>query len=143
MKTASYLRISVALLTMTALACSDPIEETTTILPPPTGGGINVQTSHGEYHTSVTTWTHEYGGKFVGLVTQTAGDLSTADVVVLKNGERISLDREFDATNVERSFNIYGEYIWASYRNNVLLLNYMGKTEASIPPFPLDVIIIY
>lgn len=142
MKTASYLRISVALLAITAIACSDPIEPVIPP-PPPPGPGPNIQTSHGEYHTSVTTWTHEYGGKYVGLVTQTAGDLSTADVFVLKNGDRISIDREFDATNLQTSFDTYGEYIWASYRNNVLLLNYIGMTEASTPPFPLDVMIVY
>ena len=143
MKTASYLRISVALVTMTAIACSDPIEESIIPPPPPTAGGTNIQTSHGEYHTSVTTWTHEYDGKYVGLVTQTAGDLSTADVFMFKNGERISIDREFDATSVQTSFSTYGEYMWATYRNNVLLLNYIGMTEASTPPFPLDVIIVY
>ena len=138
MKTASYLRISVALVTMTAIACSDPIEVPKIL--PPTDPGNN---DHGEYHTGVTTWTHEYDGKYIGLVTQTAGDLSTADVFVLKNGDRISIDREFDAINVETSFSTYGEYIWASYRNDVLLLNYIGMTEVSKPPFPLNVIIVY
>jgi len=142
MKTASYLRFSVALVTMTAIACSDPIEESTIILPPD-GGGINVQTSHGEYHTSVTTWTHGDDGKYVGLVTQTAGDLATVDVFVLNNGKRIPVARELDATSVVSSIAAYGEYYWASYRNNVLLLNYIGATVESLPPYPLEVIIVY
>jgi len=141
MKTASFLRLSVALLTMTAIACSDPIEQITPL--PKPGPGPNPQPDHGEYHTSVTTWTHQYDGKYVGLVIQTAGDLSAVDVFVLMNGKRISIDREFDPTNVEASFNEYGEYIWATHRNNVLLLNYIGMTEASMPTFPLDVIIVY
>ena len=141
MKTAPYLRISVASLTTKAIACSDPNEP---VIPHPTPyPGSNIPTDHGEYHTSVTTWTHECYGKFVGLLTQTAGDLSTADVFVLKNGERIPVDREFDATSGQASFSTYGEYIWASYRNDVLLLNYIGMTEVSTPPFPLDVIIVY
>jgi hypothetical protein len=140
MKTASFLRLSVALLMMTAISCSDPIEQ---VIPPPPPPPPPISTDHGEYHTSVTTWTHQYDGKYVGLVIQTAGDLSTVDVFILKNGKRISIDREFDATNVQSSFNTDGEYIWATHQNNVLLLNYIGMTEASTPPFPLDIIIVY
>ena len=141
MKTASYLRFSVALVTMTAIACSDPIDEP--IILPPTDPGTNVQTNHGEYHTAVTTWTHGDYGRFVGLVTQTTGDLSTVDVLVVNNGKRIPVYRELDMTSAQTSLGKYGEYYWASHENNVLLLHYIGKTVESPPPFPLEVIIVY
>jgi len=141
MKTASYLRFSVALVTMTAIACSDPIEESK--IQVPIRPGPNGQIDNHEYHTSVTTWTQGDYGRFVGLVTQTTGDLSTVDVLVVNNGKRIPVYRELDMTSAQTSLGKYGEYYWASHENNVLLLHYIGKTVESPPPFPLEVIIVY
>lgn len=138
MKTASYFRFFVALVTMTAIACSDPIEEPIITTDPPNG-----PTDLHEYHTSVTTWTQGDYGRFVGLVTQTTGDLSTVDVLVVNNGTRIPVYRELDMTSAQTSLGKYGEYYWASHENNVLLLHYIGKTVESPPPFPLEVIIVY
>ena len=141
MKTASYLRISVALVTMTAIACSDPIEPVT---PHPTPGpGTSGQTDQREYHTGGTTWTQGDYGRFVGLVTQTTGDLATVDVLVVNNGKRIPVYKELDPTTAQNSIRANGEYYWSSYENSVLLLHYMGKTVESPPPFPLEVIIVY
>jgi hypothetical protein len=142
MKTTLYLRIFVVIVTMTAIACSET--EVTPTPGRPTGGNP-IQSSHFEYHTSVTTWAQGDDGKYIGLVTQTPvnTDLSKVNVFVVKDGKRISIDRELDATSVITSHNLYGEYYWASYQNNVLLLNYIGMTAASTPPFPLEVIIVY
>ena len=137
MKTTSYLRIFIASLAMTAIACSDPIED------PLKGGGTNVQSSQTEYYTSVTTWVQGTDGRFTGLVTQTpATNLATADVFVVRDGKRIRVDRWETANEPDANY-ISGEYFWATIRNNVLLLNYIGKTTASPPPFPLEVIIVY
>ena len=138
MKTASYLRIFIASVTMTAIACSDPIDVDTG--PGPSPG----PTDHGEYHTSVMTWVRNDGGNLIGLVTETPDtDLSTVDVLVVNNGKRIPVYRELDMTSAQTSLGKYGEYYWASHENNVLLLHYIGKTVESPPPFPLEVIIVY
>jgi len=140
MKTASYLRIFIASLTMTAISWSDPIDESTN----PPGGGLNVQTSHGEYHTGVMTWVRNDGGNLIGLVTETPDtDLSTVDVFVVKQGQRISVHNQFDHYSMLAAHDTYGEYFWASSRNSVLMLNYIGKTADSEPPYPLEVIIVY
>ena len=133
MKTASYLRIFIATATMTAFACSDPMEPIIGQIP-----------THGEYHTGVSTWVRNDDGKFMGLVTQTPDtDLSTVAVLVVKDGKRISIHQQYDEYSKLSALATHGEYFWASYRNSVLLLNYIGKTAESEPPYPLDVIIKY
>ena len=132
MKTASYLRILIALVTMIAIACSEPNIR-------PSGGS-----SRSEYHTSVTSWVRNDGGNLMGLVTETPDtDLSTVDVFVVKQGQRISVHNQFDHYSMLAAHDTYGEYFWASYRNSVLMLNYIGKTAESEPPYPLEVIIVY
>ena len=138
MKTTSYLRIFIASVTMTAIACSDPIDVDTG--PGPSPG----PTDHGEYHTSVMTWVRNDGGNLIGLVTETPDtDLSTVDVFVVKQGQRISVHNQFDHYSMLAAHDTYGEYFWASSRNSVLMLNYIGKTADSEPPYPLEVIIVY
>ena len=141
MKTTLYFRILVALVAMSAIACDpDPIEPLITTTPNPPA-----QPSYSEYQTSVTTWVKGDDGRFMGLVTQTPPDtdLSTVTVFVVRNGKRMSVEKELDATSVMESQAMYGEYFWFSHKNNVLLLNYIGQTVESPPPFPLDVIIVY
>ena len=144
MKTKSYLRTLIVFLAMIAVACSDPMIEPSVPAKPRKGTPTVQIPSPVEYHTSVTTWTVGQDGNFIGLVTQTPGtDLAKVDVFVVKNGQRIEIDRELDLTNVSESHSMYGEYYWASYKNNVLLLNYIGKAPGSMPPYPLEVIIVY
>ena len=140
MKTASYLRISVALVTIAVIACCDPVEEPTVNR----SKGNQNQINHGEYHTTVTTWTHGDDGNYVGLVTQTpVTDLSKVDVFFVKNFRRIPVDKQFDIMRLQSTHNANEEYFWFSYENNVMLLNYIGLTAASTPPYPLEVIIVY
>ena len=136
MKTATYLRIFIASVTMTAIACSDPV---TTDPPPPPP----TPADRGEYHTSVTTWVRSNDGRFTGLVTQTPNtDLSTVDVFVVEDGKRLQVYGQLDARGEPDYHSMNGEYFWASIRNNVLLLHYFRMTGAP-PPFPLEVIIVY
>ena len=141
MKTESYLRIFIALVTMTAIACSDPMDEPQRPVQPKHSV---FPTNHGEYHSNVTTWVRLNDGGFMGLVSQTPyTDLSTADVFVVENGKRILVHGQLDPTSVPESQPAHGGFFSATYRNNMLFLNYTGMTTASSPPFPLDVIIVY
>lgn len=144
MKTTSYLRIFIVLSTMMVVACSDPMIEPTVPRNPRKGTQTAQIATPVEFHTSVTTWTLGEDGTFIGLVTQTpVTDLATVDVFIVKDGKRIAIDRELDESKENSSQVLYGEYYWASHRNNVLLLNYIGKIPGSVPPFPLQVIIVY
>lgn len=139
MKTTSHFRIIIVMVTMIAVACSEP-EVVPNVTPKPVGTPVVQYVAPIEYKTSVTTWTTGQN-EFVGIVTQTpATDLANVDVYVVKGGQRIAIDRQKDPTNVNTYTATYGEYFWASYKNNVLLLHYIG---ASAPPFPLEVIIVY
>ena len=142
MKTTSYLRIFIASLTMTAIACSDPIEDSQ--LQGKTNGGTNVQTDHGEFHTSVTTWVRGNGGKFTGLVSQMpTADLSNVDVYVVRDGKRIWVYGQLSSSSAYETDDTQGEFFTATIKGNVLMLTYAGTTPASTPPFPLEVIIMY
>ena len=140
MKTTSYLRILIASLTMTAIACSDPIEEPP-VSPP---GGNPIQSDHGEFHTSVTTWARGDGGRFMGLVSQMPEtDLSNVDVYVVKDGKRIWVYGQLTSSSVYETDDTQGDFFTATIKGNVLMLSYTGTTAAPSPPFPLDVIIVY
>ncbi len=141
MKTTSYLRIFVTSLTMIAFACSDPMEESQ--VQPPVGGNA-IQTDHGEFHTSVTTWVRGDGGRFMGLVSQMPNtDLSNVDVYIVKEGKRIWVYGQLTSSSPYETDDTQGEFFTAFIRGNVLMLSYAGKTAASTPPFPLEVIVVY
>jgi hypothetical protein len=137
MKATSNFRIFITVAVMMTTACSDP-----EIAPSinPTGATTPVQTR--EYHTAVTTWGQSDGTYFVGIVSNVPNvDLSKTRISVVENGKRIRVDNELD---VNRLTILRSEgYFWATARNNVLLLNYIGPTPNSAPPFPLEVIIVY
>ena len=81
---------------------------------------------------------------FIGLVPKTPGtDLANVEVFVVRNGDRIAIDRKLDQSNMKVAHSTYGEYYWASHENNVLLINFIGAIPEIKPPFPLDVIIKY
>jgi hypothetical protein len=137
MKTTLYLRIFIVLVTMTAIACSE-----SDIAPTNKGGSTQFQPS--EFYTNVATWTPIGGGTFIGLVsTQPYIDLSTVAVFVVSRGERIPIDRQPDASKMLEDQAMFDGYFYASIHNDVLQLNYVGKTAASKPPFPLEVILEY
>jgi len=143
MKTTSHICIIIAIVTMIAVACSEPEVVPTGSHKPISVSPFVVSTAPIEYQTSVTTWTHAQNGNFVGLVTRTPGtNLANVEVFVVRDGQRIAIDRQLDQTNMKESQLLYGEYYWASNQNNVLLLHYMG-TPGAMPPFPLDVILVY
>jgi len=123
---------------MTATACSEQeiVPGTGTPGPPPT-------TSNREFHTSVTTWSRPDGSNYVGLVQAIPEfDLSKARITGFANGKTIKVDTFLDATKLTNTGSNQ-DYIWASVKNNILLLNYIGATPTSLPPFPLDVMIVY
>jgi len=139
MKTTSHLRMFIVVTIMTAAACSEQEIVPKTKVPVTSGN----QSSDREYHTSVTTWNGE-GGSFVGLVSQVPNlDLTKVGITVVGNGITTGIDPYFDASRLTWAQAANEGYICASTRNNILLLNYIGATPASLPPFPLDVIIVY
>ena len=124
---------------MTATACSDPeIAPGTGSTTPP--GNI----SNREFHATVTTWSQPGGGSnYVGLVQAVPQfDLSTARITAVGNGQTIKVDTFLDVTKLSNTGS-KADYYWASVQNNILLLNFVGQTPTSLPPFPLDVIIVY
>ena len=140
MKTTSHLRMFIFVAMMTASACSEP-EVLPIIKAPVTPGN---QSSTNEIHTAVMTWTRGYSGSFVGIVqTVPEFDLSKATISVVANGKTTRIDPYFDSSKSTLALGANEGYIWASYQNNIFLLNYVGPTQTSVPPFPLDVIIVF
>ena len=143
MKTTSFPRTIIVMAMIIAVACSEPVVEPSVPPKPVVVNPIVVAAVPVEYHTNVTTWTHAQNGNCVGLITRTPGtNLANVEVFVVKDGQRIAIDRQLDPTNLKEYQSLYGEYYWVSYQNNVLLLHYMGASGAT-PPFPLDVLIVY
>jgi hypothetical protein len=125
---------------MTASACSDPVD-TTTIK---SSGTSSNQNPNREYHTAVTTWSPGSGSSFVGLVSAVPNlDLSRARISIVSNGIKTSVESTFNVSSLQTAHRANQGYIWASFQNNILLLNYIGQTPTSLPPFPLEVIIVY
>ena len=126
--------------TITAVACSDPEIVPTTVKGT---GTTSSQIGNREYHTTVTTWSRPDGGNFVGLVQSVPEfDISKSRIVAVGNGKTMKVDTFLDVTKLKNPGATEG-YFWASTFNNVLILNYVGPTPSSLPPFPLDVIIVY
>jgi len=126
--------------TITAVACTDPeiVPTTKKASTSPT------LASNREFHTAVTTWSRAEGSNFVGLVSTTPqADLSKAKISVFGNGKGTTVDNYLDVTRLTMYHNRNEGYYWASIQNNILLLNFVGQTPTSLPPFPLDVIIVY
>jgi hypothetical protein len=135
MKTTLHFRIFIVTVMMIAISCSEPEIAPTG----PKKGLPPVPTN--EYYTSVTTWTAAGDGTFIGLVsTMLPIDLSKAAVFAVVHGQRISMTGQSKASNLP---DMIDGYISASVQNNVLLLNFAGKTAESKPPFPLEVILVY
>ena len=139
MKTTSHLRMFIVAATMIAVACSDPE------IVPTTKGPVSSsnQNSNREFHTTVTTWSRPDGRNFVGLVSAVPEfDLTKSRITAVGNGKTIRVDTFLDVTKLANTGSTEG-YFWASTMNNILLVNYVGPTPSSLPPFPLDVIIVY
>jgi hypothetical protein len=140
MKITSHIRMFIVIAMMTATACSEP--EVLPITKPPVSPGN--QSPNSEIHTAVTTWSRGYSGTFVGIVSAVSNlDLSKATISVVGNGKKTRIDPYFDSSKFTLAIEANEGYIWASFQNNILMLNYVGPTETSVPPFPLDVIIVY
>jgi hypothetical protein len=141
MKTTSHLRMFIVVTMMTAAACTEQ-----EIVPTTKGPGTpSNQSSTHEYHTAVTTWSKaDVGSNFVGLVSAVPNiDLSKATISVVGNGKTRRVDTYLDVTRLTIAHAANEGYMWASTQNNILLLNFVGQTPASLPPFPLEVIIVY
>ena len=125
---------------MTATACSE--EEVVPTTAPRTPSNPS---STREYHTAVTTWSKaDVGSNYVGLVSAVPNiDLSKATISVVGNGKTTRIDPYFDSSKLTLAIDANEGYIWASFQNNILLMNYVGPTATSVPPYPLDVIIAY
>ena len=123
---------------ITATACTEP----------EIGPGSGTNGGHGnfsnrQYLTTVTTWTRPDGGNYVGLVQSVPQfDLSKAQITAVANGKTIKVDTYVNMAKLSNTGS-NEDYFWASVQNNILLLNYVGSTPTSLPPFPLDVIIVY
>ncbi|HMG93365.1 MAG TPA: hypothetical protein VK589_25080 [Chryseolinea sp.] len=143
MKTTSHLRMFTIIAMMTASACSEPEVVPTT--KSKTGGTSSSQISNREFHTTVTTWSRaDVGSTFVGLVSTVPNvDLSKATISVIGNGKTTRVETYLDVTRLTMAQSANESYMWPSTKNNILLLNFVGQTPASLPPFPLDVIIVY
>ena len=140
MKTTSHLHMYIIAALMTASACSEPEVVPTNKT---NGGTSSSQISNREFRTTVTTWSQPGGGNYVGLVQAVPQfDLSKARITAIGNGKTIKVDTFLDVTKLSNTGS-NADYFWASVQNNILLLNYVGATPASLPPFPLDVIIVY
>ena len=126
--------------TMTATACSDP-----EIVPgPSTHGTPGNNISNREFRTTVTTWSRPEGSNYVGLVSAVPEfDLSKSRITVTGNGKTMRVDTFLDVSRLTMAHGYKENYFWASTKNNIMLLNFVGQTPASLPPFPLDVIIVY
>jgi hypothetical protein len=141
MKTTSRFRMYIVAALMTASACSE--QEVVPTNKTKTGGTSSSQISNREFHTTVTTWSRPDGSNYVGLVQVVPEfDLSKSRITAVANGKTIKVDTFLDVTKLSNTGSS-GDYFWASVQNNILLLNYVGATPASLPPFPLDVIIVY
>jgi hypothetical protein len=139
MKPSSHLHMYIIAAMMTAAACSEP-EVVPTTKPPVAPGSQN---SNREYHSAVTTWSQD-GNNFVGLVSAVPNfDLKKATISVVGNGKTTRIDTYLDVTRLAMAHSAKESYMWASTKNNILLLNFVGDTPASLPPFPLEVIIVY
>ena len=141
MKTTSHLCMFIVVSMMTAAACTEP-----EIVPTTKGPGTpSHQSSTTEYHTTVTTWSKaDVGSTFVGLISEVPNvDLSKATISIVGNGKTTRIDTYLDVTRLQMAHSAQESYMWATIKNNILLLNYVGQTPASLPPFPLDVIIVY
>jgi len=140
MKTPSHFRMFIVVATMTATACSDP-----EIVPGPTThatSGNNI--SNREFRTTVTTWSRPDGSNYVGLVSSIPEfDLSKATITVVGNGKTIRVDTFLDVSRLTMVHGFNENYFWATTQNNIMILNFVGQTPTSLPPFPLDVIIVY
>ena len=80
----------------------------------------------------------------MGLVsTQPYIDLSTVSVFIVSQGKRITVERQPDASKMLEDQAMFDGYFFASVQNDALMLNYVGKSVASKPPFPLEVILAY
>ena len=126
--------------TITAVACTDP-----EIVPATVKGTGTTSSQIGtrEFRTTVTTWSRPDGSNYVGLVQSIPEfDLSKSRIVAVGNGRTIKVDTFLDVTKVKNP-GATEDYFWASTFNNVLVLNFVGQTPSSLPPFPLDVIIVY
>jgi ABC-type glycerol-3-phosphate transport system substrate-binding protein len=136
MKTTSHIRMFIVIAMMTASACSEP-----EIVPSTGTQGTTGNISNRQYHTTVTTWTRPDGHNYVGLVQAVPQfDITKAQITAVANGKTIKVDTYVNMTKLSGSNE---DYYWASVQNNILLLNYVGATPTSLPPFPLDVIIVY
>ena len=125
MKTTSHIRMFIVVAMMTAAACSEP--EVLPITKAPVGPGN--QSPNNEFHTSVTTWNRGYSGSFVGIVSAVPNlDLSKATISVVGNGKKTRIDPYFDSSKFTLAIDSNEGYIWASFQNNILLLNYVGPT---------------
>jgi hypothetical protein len=141
MKTRSHLRMYIVAALMTASACSE--QEVVPANKTKTGSTASSQISNREFHTTVTTWSRPDGSNYVGLVQSVpAFDLSRSRITAVGNGKTIKVDTFLDETKLTNTGS-NEDYFWASVQNNILLLHYVGATPASLPPFPLDVIIVY
>jgi ABC-type glycerol-3-phosphate transport system substrate-binding protein len=139
MKTTPHLRMYIIAALMTASACSEPEVVPTN----KTGGTSSSQISNREFHTTVTTWSRPDGSNYVGLVQSVpAFDLSKSRITAVGNGKNIKVDTFLDETKLTNTGS-NEDYFWASVQNNILLLHYVGATPTSLPPFPLDVTIVY
>lgn len=129
---------------MVAFGCSEQVIEPNLPSKPTIANPAVQITTPVEYPTNVTTWMVGQGGSFIGLVTKTPStDLAKVEVFVIRNGERIAIDRKLDQANMITAHSTFGEYYWASFENKVLLINFIGALPETMPPFPLDVIIKY
>ena len=118
-------------------ACSEP-----DVAPPGNGGGQTFQPN--EYYTNVAAWNPVGAGTFMGLVSTTSYiNLSRAAVFIVHHGQRIPIERQPDATKMQKDQAMFDGYFFASVQNDVLTLNYVGNNAASKPPFPLEVILAY
>ena len=140
MKATSSLRFIITVAVMMATACSDP--EIVPAVKPVGTSSNQIQTR--EFHTAVTTWSQPDGRYFVGLVsTVLSFDLSKSRISVVENGKRIGVDGDLDINKLAWLNSRNESYFWATTNNNILLLHYAGSSSKSMPPFPLEVIIVY
>ena len=140
MKATSYLRFIITVAVMMSTACSDP--EIAPAVKPVGASSNQIQTR--EFHTAVTTWSQPDGSYFVGLVSNVPSvDLTKTRISVVENGKRIGVDGDFDISRLSWLHSRNEGYFWATTKNNILLLHYAGISSKAMPPFPLEVIIVY
>ena len=130
---------------MTASACSEPeiVPAAITKPKPKPAPPSSIQISNREFRSTVTTWSQPDGNNYVGIVQAVPQfDLTKARITVVGNGKTTVVDNFPDVTKLSNAGS-HGDYYWATIQNNILLLHYVGPTTTSLPPFPLDVIIVY